>query len=82
MKYPFYFALKEWDALLQNDITIKADNQHLQSKATSQESSVMRLPLIGSQQNMAPTYYEFSYQQIWYQRNYSLLEFLSLPELH
>lgn len=70
------------DALLQIHVTIEADNQQLQSKATSQESSVMRLPLIGSQQNLAPTYTEFSYQEIWHQRNYSLLDFLSLPEPH
>lgn len=40
----------------------------------------MRLPLIGSQQNLAPIYTKFSYQQIWHQRKYWLLDFLSLPE--
>lgn len=67
------------DALLQNDVTIEADKQQLQSKATSEENSVMRLLITGSQQNLAST--EFSYQQIWHQRNYSLVGFLSLPEL-
>lgn len=42
----------------------------------------MRLPVIGSQQNLAPTYTEFFYQQIWNQKNYSLLDFLILPEPH
>lgn len=68
------------DALLQYDVTVEADNEQLQSKSTSQESSVMRLPVIGSQQNLAPTYTEFFYQQIWHQRNYSLPDFLILPE--
>lgn len=40
----------------------------------------MRLPLIGSQQNLTPIYTKFSYQQIWHQRKYCLLDFLSLPE--
>lgn len=40
----------------------------------------MRLPLIGSQQILAPIYTKFSYQQIWHQRKYWLLDFLILPE--
>lgn len=41
--------------LIAEDVTIEADTQQLQSRATSQGGSVMRLPLIGSQKNLAHT---------------------------
>lgn len=66
---------------MQNGVTIQAYNQQLESQVTSQESSVTRLPLRGSQQNLAPASSEFCYQQIWHCRHYSLLELLSLLEL-
>lgn len=41
--------------LVAEDVTTEADNQQLQSRATSQGGSVMRLPLIGRQKNLAHT---------------------------